>query len=118
MSRFIDADETLKAMDTWDKFGVLPNGTVIPFRNCENADDYVPYVKYEDMVNCVKNMPTADVVEVVHGEWIDNGKECWDGSIYYFRQCDICGFERDDCNADYDTPYCPNCGAKMERRTE
>lgn len=86
-------------------------------RNNLDAGDYI-YWYGGSVEDEVAEFPTADVAPVVHGEWIDNGKECWDGSIYYFRQCDICGFERDDCNADYDTPYCPNCGAKMERRTE
>lgn len=49
-------------MDTWDKFGFSHSGEFV--REPKN-DDYVPYVRYEDMVNCVKNMPTADVVEVV-----------------------------------------------------
>ena len=57
-------------------------------------------------------------VEVVHGEWIDNGLDSWDGSTYYFRKCTSCGYERDDCNPDYDTPYCPNCGADMRGGTE
>ena len=62
MSDFIDRKELLKAMDTWDKFGYTHTGAFV--RN-PNTDDYVPYVHYEDMVKCVSNMPTADVVEVV-----------------------------------------------------
>ena len=60
--RYIDADEALKAMDTFDKFGYTHTGAFI--RN-PYTDDYVPYVHYEDMVKCVSNMPNADVVEVV-----------------------------------------------------
>ena len=62
MSDFIDRKELLKAMDTWDKFGYTHTGAFI--RN-PYTEDYVPYVHYEDMVKCVSNMPTADVVEVV-----------------------------------------------------
>lgn len=34
----------------------------------------------------------------------------------YWRVCSACGWCREDCNPANDTPYCPNCGAKMERR--
>ena len=60
MSRYIDANELLKAMDTWDKFGFSHSGAFV--REPEN-DDYVPYVHYDDMVKCVEGMPTVDVVE-------------------------------------------------------
>lgn len=53
--RLIDADETLKAMDTWDKFGYTEAGRMI--RN--PGDDYVPYVHYEDMVKAVNGTPTV-----------------------------------------------------------
>lgn len=59
MSDSIDRKELLKAMDTWDKFGYTHTGAFI--RN-PYTEDYVPYVHYEDMVKCVSNMPTADVV--------------------------------------------------------
>ena len=63
MSEYIERNEVLKAMDTWDKFGYTHTGAFI--RN-PYTEDYVPYVHYEDMVKCVSNMPTADVKEVVH----------------------------------------------------
>lgn len=33
----------------------------------------------------------------------------------YWRVCSACGWCREDCNPANDTPYCPNCGAMMER---
>lgn len=59
MSEYIERNEVLKAMDTWDKFGYTHTGAFV--RN-PKTDDYVPYVHYEDMVKCVSNFPTADVV--------------------------------------------------------
>lgn len=55
----IDKAELLKAMDTWDKFGNDPNNGLIPLRTPALQDRYVPYVKYDDMVNCVKTMPSV-----------------------------------------------------------
>ena len=63
-------------------------------------------VHYEDL----KNLPTADVVEVKHGEW----------QVYYDEdspqdgiwKCSICNYIRliDDISP---TSFCPNCGADM-----
>lgn len=51
----IDRAELLKAMDTWDKFGYTETGCFVR----EPKGNYVPYVHYEDMVNCVKGMPSV-----------------------------------------------------------
>ena len=51
----IDRAELLKAMDTWDKFGYTETGCFV--RAPKN--DYVPYVHYDDMVNCVKGLPSV-----------------------------------------------------------
>ena len=54
--------------------------------------------------------PAADVVEIKHGKWII----CRDG---YYPYCNQCGYEpiRPLGKDDNRTPYCPNCGAKMEK---
>ena len=57
MGRLIDADELLKAMNTWDKFENDPNEGLIHLRTPALQDRYVLYVKYDDIVNCVKGMP-------------------------------------------------------------
>ena len=57
--RLIDGDELLKAMDTWDKFGVDANTKVVPVKDC-----YVPYVHYDDMIKAVKGMPTVELKRV------------------------------------------------------
>ena len=49
----------------------------------------------------VMGQPTADVVEVKHGEWDNNGD---------FYQCSNCS---NFTNYNYD--YCPYCGAKMDK---
>lgn len=53
----------------------------------------------------IDDMPTLDVVTVVHGRWIDNGIQ---GSM--LSGCSVCGFT---CGA-YTFNYCPNCGAIMD----
>ena len=46
--------------------------------------------------------PTADVVEVRHGYWID-------GKCGHYKICSEC-----KQIADFDFDYCPHCGAKMD----
>ena len=53
-------------------------------------------------VRMVKEFPTADVVEVRHGRWID------DETAYI---CSVC-FHGSPSGAKWN--YCPNCGAKMD----
>jgi rubrerythrin len=57
------------------------------------------------------SIPTADVVEVRHGEW-------WmqtDIADYPYGTCSVCGYVEWDAFPRGDTPnYCPNCGARMD----
>ena len=58
------------------------------------------------LADAVEEMPTVDAVEVRHGRW-----ECG-------KPCPVCGENRfkgldADIWADWEPPYCPNCGAKM-----
>ena len=59
-------------------------------------------------VQCIKNAPTVDAVEVVHGRW---ERRVVDHELpYYFvNDCSICG-----CSGEDFYFYCPNCGAKMD----
>lgn len=70
-------------------------------------------------INGVKNIdeiefvPTADVVEVRHGEWKYPPYAPF-GGAYEMKRCTVCGYKPD---FDVDNPYtkfCPNCGAKMD----
>ena len=68
MSDLISRSELLKAMNNWDKFGFDCHGGLVRIDNTNNEEyvPFVPFVHYEDMVNCVNNMPTAyDIDKVV-----------------------------------------------------
>lgn len=45
----------------------------------------------------------ADIAPVVHARWIDD--DC------AFMRCSLCGYEND---WEWATPYCPQCGARMD----
>lgn len=54
----------------------------------------------------IKRIPTADVVEVVHAKWDDNGRctNCGGHAPYYSM-----------ASTYYASPYCFECGAKMDK---
>ena len=49
----------------------------------------------------------ADYAEVKHGYWADTDPLEW--------ACSVCGYRVKRWNS---TPYCPNCGAKMDGRSD
>ena len=58
-------------------------------------------------VKILNQFPAADVATVRHGKWKCN------------KPCPVCGEDRfkgldADIWADWEPPYCPNCGAKMD----
>ena len=57
------------------------------------------------MISSAAYTPAADVAEVVHGQWVDNGIP---DSI--LNGCSVCGFT---CGSS-SFFYCPICGAKMD----
>ena len=108
MDDLISREETLKAMDTWDKFGNDAYGRLFPLRSQDELHLYVPYVHYADMVNAVKGMPSAQT----KGRWswvqYDSISELGD---WY---CSECRFMPAAFNlAKKHLNYCPSCGAKM-----
>lgn len=78
MSRYIDAD-------------------LIEYHDSFTNDGEYMRVAFGDDIDV---LPTADVVEVVHGEWIDKG---------HYTYCSICNYENP-----HRYNYCPECGARMD----
>ena len=92
MARYIDADKLALEVQRYLMPNVDDDGTV----TVENAERY--------FLNLIKKQPTADVVEVRHGEWLPqivSGVKAWDCS-----ECKTIG-----------SPHwkrCPVCEAKMD----
>ena len=96
MSRYIDAEYDLHKLPFYYDF----------------SDDELIAIH-----SALKGIPTADVVEVVRGEWIkitDVDIKLMGSQIKEVHyKCSVCGGE-----SYFDTNYCPNCGAKMYTRGE
>ena len=110
--RYIDADAFEKDLQDWYKLFTWDDG------GAEKAT-------IARAIQTLSDHPTADVREVVHGEW----KECeivqehLDEPIideWQSARCSVCGkyhttpymYYFDHFN------YCPNCGAKMDTKGE
>ena len=72
-------------------------------------------------MDLVDRLPSADVAEVVHGEWLNFVGD------YVTAECSVCGecYDTSDYNdkEHFDmvkqlNKYCPNCGAKMDGEKE
>ena len=97
-------DEYIRKADAVDEINVNADGLeqngCIPFAQGARA-----------MAIVVEQMPTANVVPVVHGEWIHMGCGVF--------ECDKCGeristnvYVREEASERF--KYCPNGGAKMD----
>ena len=56
---------------------------------------------------CPLDEPIVDAMPVRHGKWIDETFEPW-GLVHHPYKCNLCGD-----HAEFASPYCPNCGARM-----
>lgn len=66
-------------------------------------------------VSEINAIPAVDAVEVRHGKWI----ECEDGGYCSECECDMPMYREDWTEWKYcKTPYCPNCGARMDGEEE
>lgn len=98
----ISREELLRAIDTWDKFGYTETGCFVR----EPKGDYVPYIHYDDVINCIKGMPPVTPAEKVG--------QCENiGNIY---KCS-CGYGWDK-NKVVRHHFCPNCGRKVQEAKE
>lgn len=100
MARYIDAEDfaerMLKQWDTADE---------------EKRIDIVAVIA-NIVTPILVGTPTADVVEVVHGEWVDDTGQL--DSVKQYK-CSNCG-KKPIVNMNWVTilsNYCPDCGAKM-----
>ena len=72
------------------------------------------FQNYGIAITAIMEMPAADVVEVKHGEWhlLYN---CANEGVY----CSVCHkkvYKTDYANQKIKSPFCPNCGAKMDKK--
>ena len=62
-------------------------------------------------------VPAADVVPVVHGEWILVGTNEHDYETSVEEKCSLCGRYVYRYDTQPQDNFCPNCGAKIGKET-
>lgn len=87
MTRLIDADELYTVLVKMNDFGEL---------------------SAKKAVRMVSKAPTVDAVPVRHGKWIRDE---------FGARCGVCGLYayRDKFDQPWESPYCPMCGARMDK---
>lgn len=77
-------------------------------RHHEVPDDHYDDEECEDiMCKMVDDLPAAEVVEVKHGEWLNQYRSGVKVNEGFVSSCCDMWNERK-------TPYCPHCAAKMD----
>lgn len=99
MSRYIDADKLHNEVDTF-------------CRNIRNEK-----IHRSGIHSIIENAPTADVVEVKHGKWINEKTDVGYFFAEYCYECSVCGSST-GFGTYPKSRYCPYCGAKMDGETE
>lgn len=75
----------------------------------------------EDIISSIKNAPTVDAVEVVHGRWNDFADKYDKSAKKHDFRCSVCNKRAsmfvggtEDWWDMWKPNYCPHCGAKMD----
>lgn len=95
MSKYIDSEAFFKVINT------------LPYKDTSYPDTSVYNGAISDVADMLTHFPAADVVEVKHGRWVEADD---DGVMH---KCSVCG-EWSCCRS----PFCGECGAKMDEVTE
>ena len=81
----------------------------------QQHNSYSTWMSYE-IADEINGAPAVDAVEVVHARWTrkDNSQNCKRiGDFEEWYECSAC-----EGNAEHESVYCPNCGARMDAQTD
>lgn len=85
-------------------------------RKAERGGSMTALTRLERAYAEIREMPAADVAEVVHGRWLGGAEDFTCGQ--HNAECSICHCYISWSGCDEDFNYCPNCGAKMHGGVE
>ena len=102
--RLIDANDLLEHF----KFRISPESLASHSVHLRTISDCVDIAR-----KIIKEAPTVDAVEVVHGRWLPSE------SMVLSAKCSECkGWVTKHSINEPDFKFCPNCGAKMDLKGE
>ena len=83
-------------------------------RKAERGGSMTALTRLERAYAEIRELPAADVAEVVHGRWDDSGRYTFPSGATAVR-CTNCGCALKESEYHlYNWNYCPICGAKMD----
>ena len=115
LRELVEADELVREME-WrsDKYINYTATREKACKGCTSRDGTEGCYSMEPCEHLIAEIiraPAADVAPVVHGRWVPLQ------SMATEYACSVCG--RDYTWGELEeAPYCPNCGARMDRNTE
>ena len=81
--------------------------------DCTRDQEHCSNCIMNDVIKKIKDTPAVDAELVRHGHWIKNEAESA-LHVEHIYDCSAC--HNWQAWGDYEcTPYCPNCGAKMDK---
>lgn len=102
MPEYIDREAVIKKIDNLETPVFYANGNLEWYQ-----DGFKDALK--EVNEILDNQPKADVAEVRHGKW---------RKIQNYALCSNCKHEVNWGSKDFLSPYCPKCGAKMDKECE
>ena len=115
MAEYIEREVVIDEIEGTTWYHISCQKNLVEGAACEADALY----KATDIYNVIKSAPTADVVEVRHGKWIET-QEPLGWCDVDCAECSVCHeswiIDEDSSIDDYKCMwhYCPNCGAKMD----
>jgi len=107
MAEYIEREAAIKLVEE-DKVEITPTLlAVVGTYTAEQAFDGINQT-CDRHIEAIKELPAADVVPVVHGQWV---KTVGENGVTSACRCSECGFEDNRYSL---FNYCPNCGARMD----
>lgn len=124
MARLIDEEEAFKVLSAYYKHSTQVQDSALhdALSRVPSADLVNEWCtdckEYDKAQHCCHRLTKVirqtmeelkqNAVPVKHGKWIDETFEPW-GLVHHPFKCNLCGE-----HAEFASPYCPNCGARME----
>ena len=118
MAEYIKREAVIDEIESTTWYHISCQKNLVEGAACEADALY----KATDIYNVIKSAPTADVVEVRHGKWVET-QEPLGWCDVDCAECSACHeswiIDEDSSIDDYECMwhYCPNCGAKMDGGT-
>ena len=109
MSDLIRLEDVIEILEGITWFHRNKNGKLVE----GSRSDLESFIKFEEVEEKIQSIPAVDAVEVKHGRWEE---DMLDGLPGYRPIVIVCS----NCHrvSPSGFPFCPNCGAKMDKEDE